>query len=207
MASEQIPEEAEELWRSQPPEMPRISLDDLHRRLRKFERTIFWRNTREYLAGAIVVAGFAFYEWKFPGPLLRVGSGLTIAGALFVMFQLHRRASAKTAPDDLGRNTYVAFHRRELVRQRDALRAVWSWYLLPFVPGLMVFLAGLIQSAVNTAQMAGRALGAFQVTAFAAGCASFVIAVFVGVWFVNRWAAARLQAQIDELDASTQDLC
>jgi hypothetical protein len=71
----------------------------------------------------------------------------------------------------------------------------------------MVFLAGLVQSAVNTAQMAGHALGAFQVIAFAAGCASFVTAVFVGVWFVNRWAAARLQAQIDELDALTQDLC
>ena len=69
-----------------------------------------------------------------------------IAGALTVMFELHRRGSARTAPADLGLSTCIDFHRKSLERQRDALRTVWIWYLLPFVPGLAIFEIG---SAIN----------------------------------------------------------
>jgi len=205
MTNDEVPTNVEKLWKSQASETPHLSPEDLHRRMDKFERKIFWRNIREYIAGAIVVAGFGYYEWKFPALLSRIGSGLTIAGALYVMFQLHRRASAEPAPADLGRSTYIEFHRREVVRQRDALRAVWSWYLLPFVPGFTVFLAGLAQSAMNTARLAGHPLTATQVVEFIAGSGSFVVVVFIAVWLLNRWTAAKLQAQIDELDSLTRD--
>ena len=205
MANEQIPDDFDKLWQNQPQESPGVSLDDLRRKMDRFKRRIFWRNIREYVAGAIVVAWYSYYAWRFSGLLLRFGSGLTIAGALYVMYQLHRRGSAEPAPADLGRSTYVEFHRSELVRQRDALRTVWSWYLLPFVPGLAVFLAGLARSAMNTAQVVGHPLSALQVAGFVTGSASFVVVVFVGVWMLNRWSVTKLQAQIDELDVMARD--
>jgi hypothetical protein len=206
MANEQVSREIEKLWQSQTPEPPHISLEDLRGRMQRFERKVFWRNIREYVAGAIVVVVYGCYEWRFPELLLRIGSGLTIAGTLFVMFQLHRRASAETAPADLGRSTYVEFHRKELLRQRDALRAVWWWYLLPFVPGLGIFLAGLAQRAVNAARLAGHPLSALQIADFIAVSGSFIVVVFAGVWLLNRWSSGRLQKEIDALDALTRDL-
>lgn len=205
MANEQVPHDFDKLWQNQPQESPHVSLDDLRRKMDRFERKIRWRNIREYIAGAIVVVGFGYYLWRFSELLLRIGSGLTIVGALYVMFQLHRRAFSEPRPADLGRSNYIEFHRRELVRQRGALQAVWSWYLLPFVPGLAVFLAGLVQSAMSAAQFAGHPLSALQVAGFITGSVSLVVVVFVGVWMLNRWCATKLQAQIGELDSMAQD--
>lgn len=205
MTDERVSSGIEKLWQDQSLEPHRMPPEELRRRMNKFQRRIFWRNIREYIAGAIVVAGFGYYEWKFPGLLLRIGSGLTILGALYVMFQLHRRASAEPAASDLGRSTYLEFHRRELIRQHDALRSVWSWYLLPFVPGLSVFMAGLAKSAMNTARVAGHPLSALLVAGFAVAMISFVAAVFVGVWFLNRWIARKLQAEVVQLDALARD--
>lgn len=196
MINESAPSEMNNLWQSQPTEPPRISPEDLRRKMRNFERRIFWRNLREYTAGALVVAAFGFYEWKLPALLLRVGSGLTIAGALYVMFQLHRRASVRPAPADLGLSTCINFHQQALERQRDALRSVWSWYLIPFVPGLAVFLVG---TAANQWAAHPMSLGHLVMGyGILVGC---VAVVFFAVWKLNQSAAEKLQAQIDELTA------
>ena len=205
MTSEQDSSEFEKLWQSQTPESPRISPEDFRRRMHKFERKIFWRNLIEYVAGAIGIGTYGYYEWKFPGLLLRLGSGLVILGTLYVMYQLHRRASAEPSPADLGRSTYVEFHHRQLVRQRDALRGVWSWYLLPFIPGFAVFLAGHAQSAVDTARVAGHPLSAVHVVRFVGGAVCFFAVLFGGIWLLNRWTANKLQAQIDDLDRLMRD--
>jgi hypothetical protein len=205
MTNDRISSDFGQLWRSQATESPRISSEDLRRRMRKFERKIFWRNIVEYAAGAVGIATYGYYEWKFPGLLLRIGSALVILGTLYVMYQLHRRASAEPVLADLGRSTYVEFHQSQLVRQRDALRAIWSWYLLPFIPGFAVFLAGMTRSAMARAQATGHPLSALQVAGFVGGATCFLTVLFVGIWLFNRWAANKLQAKIDELEALAQE--
>lgn len=184
------------LWQSQPTEPPKISTEELRRKMNKFERRIFLRNAREYAAGVFVIAAFGFYEWKFPAPLMRAGSGLIIIATLYIMFQLHRRTSFQPAPAGLGLNTCIEFHRQSLERQRDALRSAWSWYLLPLVPGLAVFYVGAAAAKwpANPAGMRHVLMGyGIQV--------GFNAAVFYGIWRLNQWAAGRLQAQIDEMTA------
>lgn len=184
------------LWQSQPTEPPRMSPEDLRGRMRSFERRIFWRNLREYVAGAIVLIAFGYYEWLFPALLLRIGSTLTIAGTLYVMYQLHRRASARISPADAGMKSCLEYHRQELERQRDALRAVWSWYLLPFVPGMAVFLAGMMVNQWRAHP------GLLLPTLAGFGLLALIMAaVFFAVWKLNQWSAKKLQVQIDELDA------
>lgn len=194
MTNESSSTDVRDLWQSQPTESPRISLEDLRGKMHKFERRLFWRNIREYAGGVFVVAAFGFYEWRFPALLLRLGSGLTIAGTLYVMFQLHRRASARPAPVDLGLSTSIEFHRQALERQRDALRGVWSWYLLPLVPGLAVFLFGTAagQWTAHTMHM-GALVRGYGVLA----CC--MAAVFYAVWRLNQKGADKLQVQIDEM--------
>ncbi len=173
--------------------------------MHKFERTIARRNIGEYLASAIVVALFGFYAWRFPTLTLRIGCGLIIAGTLYVVYQLHRRASAKPAPAEWALTNCIEFQRSQMARQRDALRSVLTWYLLPFVPGMIVFLLGLFQFVRGIAISVGRPfpMGIAIVSfSFITLC---IAAVFFAVWKLNDWAAKKLQLQIDELDALTKD--
>jgi len=188
------------LWQSQPADPPGIRPEELRRKMNKFERRIFWRNVREYAGGLGVIAIFGYYEWRFNALLIRLGSGMIIAGTLYVMYQLHRRASTRPAPADLGSSTCIEFHRKSLERQRDALRTVWSWYLLPFVPGLSVLAIGSIES-----QRAAHPGNVGQLVISVLASQGIIPAVFFAVWKLNRRAAERLQRQIDELNALGED--
>ena len=200
MTNESPSNDMKNLWQSQPTESPRIRPEELRRKMNKFERRIFWRNVREYAAGVLVIAIFGYYEFRFNTLLVRLGSGMIIAGTLYVMYQLHRRASTRPAPADLGSSTCIDFHRKSLERQRDAVRTVWSWYLLPFVPGLSVLFIGSIAS--QRAAHPGN-LGQLVINILASQ--GIIPAVFFAVWKLNRRAAERLQTQIDELNSLRED--
>ena len=55
---------------------------------------------------------------------------------------LHLWGTARTLPSDLALTSALEFHRVQLERQRDLLRSVWWWYLLPFAPGVLVLEIG-----------------------------------------------------------------
>jgi hypothetical protein len=173
------------VWQNQPVEHASMSIEDITRKAGTFERTIRNRNLREYIAGGVVVIFFAYNFLHFPELISRLGSALLIAGTLYVMYQLHRRGSAASLPRDMGLTSSLAFHRRELVRQRDALASIGSWYLAPMLPGLLVM-------GVGSAQRSRW----WVAVVFAVFC----LAVFAGIWWLNHRAAARLSRQIEELD-------
>lgn len=200
MTNESPSTDMKNVWQSQPTEPPRIRPGEVRRKMNKFERRIFWRNVREYAAGLLVIAIFGYYEWRFNTLLVRLGSGMIIAGTLYVMYQLHRRASTRPAPADLGSSTCIEFHRKSLERQRDALRAVWSWYLLPFVPGLAILAIGSIASQRAAHQ---GSVGHLVISILASQ--GIIPAVFFAIWKLNRRAADRLQTQIDELNTLGED--
>jgi hypothetical protein len=190
------------VWQGQPVENVRLSLEDIRSKSRKLQKTVKRRNLREYAAGLIVVAGFAYYITAFASALIRAGCGLTIAGTLFVMYALHRRGAARAAPSEAGRSTCVDFHRKELQRQRDLLRGIWSWYLLPFVPGVLVSLFGFFVLAMEQPTAPARApliILTFAVTILG------VAALFLVVAMLNRRAARRLQRDIDALDGAEEE--
>jgi hypothetical protein len=172
-----------------------VPLEEIRRRAARFQCRIWWRNAREYAGAAIVVAVFGYYVKCVPFPLARAGSLLTIAGALYVAWQLHRRASSENAPAAAAFEDCLGFHRRGLERQRDALASIWRWYLGPLIPGLAVFIAGT--AIAEPLPIRYRFLSAALMFAIVA----------VGFWLVamlNRSGARNLQTQIDELKALEQ---
>jgi len=190
------------IWKNQPAVPPAISIEQLHRKSQKLQKRVLWRNLREYVAAAVVVVAFAYYIWLFPFLLLRVGCMLVIAGTLFVVYTLHTRGSARIMPAQFASRSCIEFHREELLRQRDLLRSVWIWYLLPFVPGMVVFLLGLYlwtMQQPNAPAHQGRIAAVYLLTA--AGCA----VVFIGVGKLNAWAARKIQREIDALDAIAKE--
>ncbi len=186
------------IWQKQPTEGFKMSAAELHLKAQKFEKRISRRNLREYVASAIVIAVFGYYISLFPYTLARAGCVLIIAGTLFVVYMLHKRGAARTMPAGLEFRSCVEFHRKELQRQRDLLRGVWWWYLFPFVPGLIVFSLGGLEHALkepNASAHAGSIVIGFAVQM------AVIALVCVGVWWLNRRAANKLQLRIDALDA------
>ncbi len=186
------------VWLSQSSEFISISPEELRQASNRMTRRIFWRNLREYLATAFVVAIFGYYFYKFPTVLLRLGCGLIVVGSLLMVFQLYRNGSATSMAKGMNSKSCVDFHRAELLRQRDLLLSVWKWYLLPFVPGMCVFLLGLLQMVLQ--QPASRFHYGLVALWFGVSTV-FLAGVFALVGKLNQMGAKKLQKEIDALDA------
>jgi Flp pilus assembly protein TadB len=191
MPNEVPPNDIGKLWHDQGEEPVKMSLDEIRRKAQRHGRTVRRRNGREYVAAAFVVAIFGYYIWHYHEWFMRIGSGLVIAGAVYMVFQLHRRGSAASAPADLGRTTGLDFYRKELERQRALLSSVWRWYLGPFVPGLAVITLGAAITNPSHSPHAWLFTG------------SYAVVMALAFWLVarlNQRGAARLQRQIEELN-------
>jgi hypothetical protein len=92
----------------------------------------------------------------------------------------------RSFPADAASMSCLEFYRRELERQRDANLSIWSWYILPMLPG-----AAMMVIAMAFMPALGPAVALFWAVGFTAGF------IFTGV--ANKRAARRLQQEIDEL--------
>lgn len=182
-------DDVRQLWREQavPPLQP-LPTDELAAQSQQLRHKVGRRNRRETVAAGLVAAVFLAYAWFFPYWLTKLGALLTAAGSAVVVWQLHRRVSPLPLPEALGASL-LQFHRAELVRQREALRAVWRWYVAPFVPGLVLYLCG--RQIEN---------GRWQPWPFV-----ITALVLAGVVWINRRAAQRLQREIETLDVLSKE--
>jgi hypothetical protein len=178
----------QEIWQCQPVEGIKMSVEEIRKRSTKFAKKIFWRNVREYVAGAIAIVFLGLSVARSHNLLDRSAFALLIAGMVYVMYQLHRRGAAKSMPASVAVGPSLDFYRSELKRQRDLTSTVWSWYLGPFVPGLVL---SAIASAAHNLQPRHIAMLTFWY--------GLIAAFFVFAWRLNARAARCLQRLIDDL--------
>jgi hypothetical protein len=183
-----------DLWASQPVAPMRIAPEVLERRARGLERRVGRRNAIEYGAGGAVVLLFGAMGVRAPDTLYRIACAAIVLGVLVVMWSLHRRGAARWL--DASAAPVRDHYRAELVRQRNALAAVWRWYLAPLIPGLALFFAAIWRSI---AIIAGTAAANAAILPAALIC----VVVFAGIHWLNRIAARRLNATIAALDAAS----
>jgi len=93
-------------------------------------------------------------------------------------------------PENLALTTCRDFHRSQLARQRDLLRSIWTWYLLPFVPGLLFLFIG--RAAADPGGASRVALSAIV-----------GVLMFLGIGWLNERAARGLDREIEMLDAAS----
>jgi hypothetical protein len=180
-------------WQASVDEAPLPVLADLRSSADLFYRRIRLRNRVEYGAAALVILCFGAYCFLLPSPIARIGAFLVVLGTLYVVWQLHRRASAIAPPPAEAALPLIAHQRAQLVRQRDALAKVWLWYLLPFAPGLAVMMLG---PTVARGPAALLHMGWGNILSML-----FMVAMFAGIWWLNRRGAKMLGKAIAELDA------
>jgi len=181
----------QEIWQCQPVEGIKMSIEEIRGRATKFEKKIWWRNFREYAAGAIAIVVLGFSLASSHDVLDRVAFALLIAGMAYVFYQLHRQGRAKNLPAAMGLERSLQFYRNELQRQRDLAACVWTWYLGPFVPGLLI---SMIASMLHDTHLRHVAVVAFWY--------ALIAVFFVFAWRLNVRAARCLQRMIDDLQAA-----
>jgi len=180
-----------DVWQNQEPEGVRMSIEDLRNKAGKFRRRIWWRNAREYGA-VIVLVFFLGFQLARPADLLtRAGFTLMIGGVLYVAWGLHKRSSTKRIPEELGLASSVNFFRQQLVRERDLLQSVGTWYLGPLLPGWVVVMIAIARTNPGHLPQFGFVCTAFNILS---------AAIFALVWKWNQRAARNVQRRIDELD-------
>jgi len=188
VANESTPNDRlKSIWQNQPSGGIRMSVDEIHRRAGKFQKKIYWRNAREYIAALVVVVFIGFDFWRTSDALTRVAFAMIIAGVVYAMWHLHRRGSSRSLPADLGLASGIEFYRRELERQQDLLQSVGFWYLGPLIPGPVVLMVARACTHPGHLRPIGLSLALFAL-------------VFVFIWRLNQRAARRLQSRIDELN-------
>ena len=175
----------QKIWQCQPVEGIKMSVEEIRKRSTSFEKKIFWRNMREYVAGAVAIVLLGVSIARSHNLLDRSAFVLLIAGMVYVMYQLHRRGAAKSMPASAAGGPSLDFYRSELTRQRDLTSTVWTWYLGPFVPGLVV---SAIASAAHSLQPRHLAVLTFWY--------GLIAAFFVFAWRLNVRAALCLQRMI-----------
>jgi hypothetical protein len=182
-------------WQNSVPVADARSLEEVRAIADKFFRKIRRRNVIEYAACLFVVVAFGRYVFTLPHILQKIGSAWIVFATFYAAWQLHRRGSA-VSPDQAGRVPIYEFMRAQLVRQRDALRSIFWWYILPFLPGLIMILIGngLVTPAGNGPPIWVRWLSL-----------AMMIGIFVGIWWLNQLGARKLQRRIAEIDALMED--
>lgn len=179
------------LWAQQHKEAVSLDAGALARADKHFRRRIARRDAIEYIAGLITAVIFSGMAVQIPDWGIRIGCITIILGMLIVLRNLWCRRPG--APDVALGTPSLAFHRAQLVAQRDSLASVWRWYLAPVVPGMAVLLLAILRVTAERMPFWAALLG-IGLTALP------VIGIFWGIHRLNRAAARRLQGMIDALD-------
>lgn len=120
-----------------------IKLNKMNERIKKFEKSIKRRNNLEIIVAIGIIACYGIYVYIKPQPLAKIGAVFTILYCLNVIYQL-RKTEAKQPNFDVMRSVkdqllaYEAYVKEE----QKLLSTVLYWYLLPLLPGMILFLIG-----------------------------------------------------------------
>lgn len=182
------------IWKEQTMQAQTFTPEMLARRARGLDDHIRRRNVFEYAAaGIVIVFCLVISALLLSSGIETTADAISLAGTLtlaagcgVVIWQMHARTGTPRA--HAGDNTTFASMRAELVRQRDALRRVWLWYLVPFAPGLLlIYGADLFRPGANLVLGAVLLIG------------TLALAVFL-CW-LNLVAARRMDTEIERLDS------
>ena len=182
-------EELRALWQGQPASTVRFTAEQLRRRAAQFETQTRRRYMRDQASFALAAIIFGWAMIAIDGALMRLGSALLLLWALYGIWGLHRYARALAVPADANVQTCVAFHRRQLERQRDVVRG-WPLGIGLAMPGtVLVAIAGSLGPRHAPWSMT---IGVIGIIAFA----------YLAMLIYGQVVAGRWQQEIDALESS-----
>jgi hypothetical protein len=189
---------AQDIWTTQSQETFTMSVEDIRTHAASFQGKISARNWREQAVGALLALVFLGVALIAEQAFARFAMLAAAAGNIYVMWQLHRQARAAHIDEVCLVTDWRHFHRAELVRQRDALRTVWRWYLGPLVPGVVLGVLAVAYGAWSKGNVA-------EAVVMAVLGPLVMAAVFQLIAWINMKAAGNIQTEIDKIDRMNLD--
>src|SRR5690349_21844594 len=113
------PDDLQHLWKTQPvdPDMKGEEMRKLGlQKMEKFDRMIQWRNRIEGIAALAVAAFFAYAAWMAPNGIARLGSGIIVGGALWIVYYIRQHGAE---PADPNPDQTLAGYQSALARKYD----------------------------------------------------------------------------------------
>jgi hypothetical protein len=176
------------IWAGQTTHPLHWSAAQLRARVEQFEKEIRRRNLRDYVSFVLVLIGCCIAALMASNLLLRLGSVLMAAWAIYCMHGLYRFGfiQREEGQREDGTQACVAHHRRQLERQRDIVLS-WPWGIGLAIPGFVLFSLGVVYSQADPDWSIPIAL---------IGCFAFL---YVFLVIQGRTQAAQWQREIDAL--------
>ena len=137
-------------WR-EPEPASSLSPEALRGRMLDFQRRMRRRNLREYAAALWLTAIFSYRIWAGAEQTRTVALVLLLVGGTYVMYQLHTRGWPQSVPRETSFEATRRSYRQAVERQADLMSGIWSWYLLPMVPGFTVFVLSVYRESLQGA--------------------------------------------------------
>lgn len=184
-------DQLKEIWRGGAVTALRMEPAQLRERSERFDASIRGRNRRDQLCFALVAVMCAC-GLLLGGVMVRVGSALMVAWAVFSMVTLRRFGAATGTPSGSDAQTLVAQHGRQLERQRD-IALSWPWGVGLAIPGFILTTVGL-----GLGQGIGSRFRGWEFSATLSGVFLFLYAAIV---IYGKVRAAQWQREIDALRA------
>jgi hypothetical protein len=133
----------EQEWQPPTPLSDAELLIRMHARMRRFDRTIFWRDIRELAACAFILVFFGRSLFQSASTLTHAGAALLVAASIWIALALMiARRRHKPLPPSVPMSEFVAAERTKVDRQRSLLQSVLWWYILPIYIGVALFILG-----------------------------------------------------------------
>lgn len=145
--------ELKHLWQAQPvappPAGPESLIISVRKKMKKLDRTLFWRDCRELVACVFVMV---FFGWHISlrEPALALAGRVVIELSCIVIAAIILRSRPRRPKNGLisVRET-LQVELSNVQTQIRLLRSVFWWYLLPLLTGCLMFFWGLNSNATD----------------------------------------------------------
>jgi len=120
-----------------------LNLENMTQEIKKFEKKIKTRNNREICAAIAVIAIFGYYALLIPSILGKLGAIWTIGYGIWVIYKL-KKVETKQPGFDLEQSIkqQLIEYQKYVKTERRLLKNILYWYLLPILPGMVLFVLG-----------------------------------------------------------------
>ena len=192
-------QELKQLWRQPQLTAPLAGPDTdivarMKKRMRKFDRTIFWRDVRELAACVFVFIGYWINYYYNSSTITRAGCVVIMVAAVFIALKLlyaHRGQRRFRHPASI--REFLQGEVEKVSRQIRLLETVVWWYLLPLFIGMGLYSWGRAADWSDKIVLLG-------VNLF----------VYAFIYWLNRYAARKslrpLKEQLEQTLTAVQEL-
>lgn len=141
-------QELKQLWQKQPvpepaPTPTNAMIEQMNQKMRKFNRTLFWRDARELIACVFIIVWFGLNLRHATSTLTQLGDIVLVLSGLFIganLLAARRSNQAFLNPSSV--RDFLGGELDKVNRQIKLLRTVLWWYLLPLFCGVSLFSIG-----------------------------------------------------------------